>query len=210
MINSKTIFISVAVFLARARGPVEAQPAGAPVTAVKSGQNIILDNGVVRATIQPDPIGLLSLHYRGHEMVSHDGRHKFVYFSLNGGLQGYEPLRRGIFSVTTHSPDMADVSCKRPYARGSKQFPCDVDVHFVLRRGVSGLYVYVTLEHPADYPRLNISVWRMVWSMPMENDQWLMERIYVDAARHWEIPSPSDFRHSESTGIKEIVKLTTG
>ena len=210
MIHLKSFLYSVGILLALALQPTRAQPSGAPVTAERSGENVILDNGIVRATIQSNPIGLRSLRYRGREMVSQGGRHKFVYFSLNGNLQSFEPLHNGVFSVSTRSPEMVDISCKRPYQPGSKLFPCDVDVHFVLRRGVSGLYVYVTLDHAANYPELNISVWRMVWSMPEENGQWLMDRIYVDAARHWEIPSPADFSRSAATGIKEIVELTSG
>jgi rhamnogalacturonan endolyase len=179
------------------------------VTAYQSGKNIVLGNGIVTATIQTNPIGIVSLRYQGHEMVSQKDRHKFVYFSLNGSEEDYEPLRDGVFSVHRRSPDMVDISCKRVYPQNPKFFPCDVDVHFVLRRGVSGLYVYVTLNHPADYPKLNISVWRMVWSMPADNP-WLMGKIYVDDARHWEMPSPEDFEHALATDIKEIVKLTTG
>lgn len=182
----------------------------APVTAVKSGKNIILANGIVTATIQPDPIGLVSLRYKGHELVSTQGRHKFIYLSFHGD-EDYEMFNGGVFSVQSRSPDMVDISCKRSYDPGKKRsYPCDVDVHFVLRRGASGVYVYVTLNHPANYPALNVSVWRLVWSSSEENNQWLMEKIYADDTRHWEMPSPTDFTHAQQTGVKEIVKLTTG
>jgi rhamnogalacturonan endolyase len=88
--------------------------------------------------------------------------------------------------------------------------PCDVDIHFVLRRGMNGLYVYSILDHPADYPDFNVGQYLMIWSMPETASQWLMEKIYVDEARHWELPAPDDFAKAEQTGIQEIVKLTTG
>lgn len=203
------LLIAPAIFLFLIAAENAGAQGGPPVTAYQNGKNIILGNGIVTATIQPDPIGLVSLRYHGHEMVSTKGRHQFVYFSLNGGNQNFERLGDGVFTVHSRSPDMVDISCKRIYPQNPKRFPCDVDVHFVLRRGVSGVYVYVTVNHPADYPKLNMSVWRLVWSMPWDNPL-LTERIYVDDARHWEIPSPADFSHAQATGIKEITKLTTG
>ena len=183
---------------------------GPAVAAMSSGKNIVLANGIVTATIQPSPAGLVSLKYGGHEIVSQRGRHKTIYFSLNGN-RDYQIISEGVFSIASRTPDMVDLSCKAVYSPSHpERFPCDVDLHFVLRRGQSGLYIYTVLSHPADYPDLDISNWRMVWSMPEEPGRWLMEKIYVDPQRHWEIPSPSDFSQSEPTGIKEIVQLTTG
>ena len=111
--------------------------------------------------------------------------------------------------MTQQTPDGADISCKRVYAPGDKQ-PWDIDVHYALRRGASGLYAYAVVSHPADYPDAGMGEWRMVWSMPEENGDALLERIYVDDLRHWRMPSSADFGHAQPTGIKEIVKLTTG
>jgi rhamnogalacturonan endolyase len=46
--------------------------------------------------------------------------------------------------------------------------------------------------------------------MPMVGNQWLMENIYVDQARHWQIPSPDDEGKAQATGVKEISMLTSG
>jgi len=183
---------------------------GPAVTVGSSGRNVVLANGIITATLQPNPIGLVSLKYKATEMVSRAGRHKFIYLSINAD-EGFDMLGGGVFSLTKQTPDMVDISCKRTYSPGNTNMsPCDVDTHFVLRRGMSGLYVYVIVDHPALYPALDASVWRMVWSLPQPDHKWLLEKIYVDAARHWEIPSVDDFDHQEATGIKEIVKLTTG
>lgn len=184
--------------------------AGPDVTAYMAGKNVVLVNGIVTATIDPKSASVLSLRYRGHEMISQTGRHQTMYFFLDGD-KGYDRMSSCVFSIKQKSPDMYDVSCKRTYAgRDSKMHPCDVDTHFVLRRGMSGLYVYTILTHPADYPALNVGQYLMIWSMPANDDNWLMEKIYVDAARHWELPTPYDFTMADDTGIKEIVKLTTG
>ncbi|MDQ2686368.1 MAG: polysaccharide lyase family protein [Armatimonadota bacterium] len=179
-----------------------------PVTLTQDGPNVVLANGIVTATVNTASAGVTSLKYAGHEMISATGRHTRVYFSMSGGAS-YEQPSHCVYSVTQQTPDGVDISCKRVYAPGDKQ-PWDIDVHYALRRGASGLYAYAVVSHPADYPDAGMGEWRMVWSMPDENGNALLERIYVDALRHWQMPSSADFAHAEPTGIKEIVKLTTG
>jgi len=184
--------------------------AGTAVTAVMAGNNVVLANGIVTATIQPDTAQVISLRYKGYEMVSQTGRHKTVYFSMNGD-KDYTAFSGCALSVKTRTPDMVDISCKSVYSpQRTNMYPCNVDMHFVLRRGASGVYVYVLLDHPADYPGLNANIFRLVWSMPELQGDWLMEKIYVDEARHWELPTPDDFAESKTMGIKEVTKFNTG
>lgn len=162
------------------------------VAAYMSGKNVVLANGIITATIDPKSAAILSLHYNGREMVSQKGRHKTIYFFLYGD-KGYDRLSSCVLSVKKRTPGMVDISCKRVYdPQNRKMYPCDVDTHFVLRRGMSGLYVYSILNHPADYPDLNIGQYLMIWSMPAYPDRWLMGKIYVDEARHWELPTPAE------------------
>ncbi|MBV9850233.1 MAG: hypothetical protein JO250_11210 [Armatimonadetes bacterium] len=158
---------------------------GSPVTLAQEGRLVVLANGIVTATIDTAGAAVLSLKYAGHEMVSTSGRHSRIYFSMSGG-KDYEQPAHCVYSVTRRSPDDADISCKRIYAPGDKQ--PDIDVHYVLRRGSPGLYVYAIVSHPPDYPDAGMGEWRMVWSMPDEGGDALLERIYVDEARHWRMP----------------------
>lgn len=183
---------------------------GEDVTMVTAGKNVVLANGIVTATIDTSSATVLSLRYQGHEMISQTGRHQSLYFFLDGD-KGYERFSTCVFSVKQGTPDIVDISCNRLYdPQNPKMHACDVDTHFVLGRGMSGLYVYTILNHPASYPALNVGQYLMIWSMPEAGSRWLMENIYVDAARHWELPTPDDFTKAQDTGIKEIVKLTTG
>ena len=181
---------------------------GAAVTLTQEGHRVVLANGIITATVDTASAAVVSLKYRGREMVSAAGRHARIYFSLSGGT-AYEQPAHCLYSVTQQRPDHVDISCKRVYAPGDKQ-PWDIDVHYALRRGGSGLYVYAVVGHPAAYSEAGMGEWRMVWSMPDDSASSLLERLYVDDLRHWRMPSPSDFARAEPTGIKEIVKLTTG
>ncbi len=46
---------------------------GARVTLTPEGRNVVLANGIVTATIDPNNAAVLSLKYRGHEMISGGG-----------------------------------------------------------------------------------------------------------------------------------------
>jgi rhamnogalacturonan endolyase len=184
--------------------------AGPAVTVARQRSYATLANGIITAVIDTVSAKVISLRYQGHEMVSQTGRHKTIYFFVVGD-RNYEIASPCVYSVKRQTPDMVDISCKRVYSRQNpKQHPWDIDTHFVLRRGASGLYVYTIVNHWTDYPALDIGQYLMIWSMPELGGQWLLEKIYVDEARHWELPSPDDFTRCEPTGIQEIVRLTTG
>jgi len=179
-----------------------------PVTLANEGNRALLGNGIIAATIDTANARVISMKLRGREMVQTEGNRRDVYFSMAGG-SSYEQPNHCVYSVTRQSADHVDISCKRIFAPGDKQ-PWDIDVHYVLRSGNSGLYCYAILDHPATYPDAGMGEWRTVWWMPTEAGKYLMERIYVDDTRHWEMPSLDDLSRAQTTGIKEIVKLTSG
>jgi len=169
---------------------------GPDVTLVKSGNDVVLSNGILSATITPKA-SISSFRYKGFEMAS------TIYYSMDGG-PNYRNPGGGDYFVKTKTPDLIDVGfkCKRE----TEPQALDCEIHYVLKRGASGLYSYAILSHPADYPATSVGEWRMVWKL--SND--LLEKIYVDELRHWQMPSSEDYRTAQPTGIKEIVKLTSG
>ena len=183
---------------------------GPGVTVARNGNTVTLANGIVTATIQTTSAKVSSLLYKGQEMINQRGRHKTIYFFVVGD-HNYEIASPCVYSMKRQTPDMVDISCKRMYARqNTNMHPWDIDTHFVLRRGASGLYVYSIANHPAHYPDLNIGQYLMIWPVPYSNRENLLEKIYVDETRHWTLPAPGDFESGEVTGIKEIVRLNTG
>jgi rhamnogalacturonan endolyase len=171
---------------------------GGPVRLTVDGTKAILDNGVIVATIDTAGARVTSLKYDGKEMMG------VVYFSMGGG-GSYETPYNCVYSVTKQTPEMVDISCKRIYVPGKTKHAWDIDVHFVLRKGMSGLYSYAIVEHKEGYPEQGMGEWRTVYKMP-----GLFERIYVDDVRQWEMPSGEDWKRAEKTSIGEAVKLTTG
>ncbi len=170
---------------------------GPEVTVADSGGNIILANGILTANIIKTRAEITSLKFRGYEMLDAG------YYSMDGGSR-YRLPSRCRFWIKTRTPDLVDIGFLSVWHGEAQAF--DMDVHYVLRRGASGLYSYAILSHPTNYPATGVGEWRMVWKL--SND--LLENIYVDELRHWQMPNTYDYRHAEKTPIQEIVKLTTG
>lgn len=180
---------------------------GANVTWTDNGTTIVLANGIVTATIRKAEARVSSLIYLGNQMVDATG----LYWSMGGGKSYQNPVRCA-FRVVTQNPETVDVSCKHVYAAGDHH-ATDIDIHYVLRRGNAGLYAYAVLNHEPTYPALTLGEWRMVCPVakdPANTGNWLLENIYVDQARHWQAPSPSDLKQATTQGIKEIVLLNSG
>jgi rhamnogalacturonan endolyase len=171
---------------------------GPDVKITEQGPNVILDNGIIRVTIVKDTATVSSFRFNGQEMAN------TMYYSMDGN-DVYMHLSACQYTVKVGTADMADISLKSFY-NGKRHQIVDVDAHFVLRRGATGMYSYAIVSHPASYAATDFNEWRMVWKL--SND--LLEKIYVDDLRHWQMPSSEDYTHALTTGIKEIVQLTTG
>lgn len=188
------VFLGLAAFLA-APVVIYAAPAAAPVTLADTGPEVTLSNGILTATITKSKAGISSLRFRDLDML------KSGYYSMDGGKNFRTPSGCR-YTVKINTPDLVDIGMRRIWKNEPQAF--DIDVHHVLRRGDSGLYTYALLDHPASYPATGVGEWRMVWKL--SND--LLERIYVDELRNWEMPGSNDT--FERTGIAEISKITSG
>ena len=180
---------------------------GANVTLTAGSSTVTLANGIVTAVIDKATAKVTSYLFNGTQMLDTSG---LIYFSMDGGTS-YEQPGNGVYSATVNTTDMVDISCKVTWANKTNRVHAfDIDVHYVLRRGDQGLYVYAVLAHPASYPATGVGEWRMVWKLPHSSTAWTFERVYVDALRNWNWGTYTDFTSADATGIAEVVKLTTG
>jgi rhamnogalacturonan endolyase len=180
---------------------------GANVTLTVGSSTVTLANGVITAVIEKSTGKVTSYLFNGTQMLDTSG---LIYFSMDGG-SSYEQPGNCVYSATVNTPDMVDISCKVTWANNTARIhKFDIDIHYVLRRGDSGLYAYAVLSHPASYPATGVGEWRMVWKLPHTSTQWSFERVYVDELRNWNWGTYSDFVNADPTGIAEVVRLTTG
>ncbi len=180
---------------------------GANVTLSATSTTATLDNGVINAVIDKATGRVTSYKLNGTQMVDPSNP---IYYSMDGGTS-YEQPSGCVYSVVTQTTDMIEISCKRTWSStAGYKHVFDIDLHYVLRRGDTGLYAYAILDHPASYPAATVGEWRIVWKLPRNSTTFTFERAYVDDLRNWEMPSYYDYQQSSPTGIAEIVKLNTG
>ena len=180
---------------------------GANVTLATTSTTATLDNGVIQAVIDKATGKVTSYKLNGTQMVDPANP---IYYSMDGGTS-YEQPSGCVYSLVTSTTDHVEISCKRTWnATSGYKHVFDIDLHYVLRRGDTGLYAFAILDHPNTYPTTSVGEWRIVWKLPRTSTTFTFERAYVDAARNWEMPSYYDYQHAQPTGIGEIVKLTTG
>jgi len=194
--------------------------AGSNVTLSSNSTVATLSNGIVTASINITSAQVTSMFVNGVQTVgnySGDSDNN-IYFSMDGSTTFEEPSGC-VLTVVANTTDMVDLSLKEVYNSGNtaaNNHPEDIDIHYVLRRGNTGLYVYAILSHPATYPALAMDEWRMVWKLPHNtsttdpNSAFYFEKEYVDNFRHHDMPNYYDTQHSTSTRIAEITLLNTG
>jgi rhamnogalacturonan endolyase len=178
------------------------------VTLAHHGENFDFDNGNVKVTLNGPTATITTFRYHGTDFINSVGKHESIYWSMDGG-PSYQNPAHATCTVKTDTPDMADVGCKEKYD-GSQPHAFDIDIHYVLRRGNTGLYVYAILSHPASYPETSVGEWRIVWQTPQVGDKFLLEKIYVDKLRHWVYPTPAEYAQEIHTPIKEISFMRSG
>jgi rhamnogalacturonan endolyase len=179
-----------------------ASHAYAQVTLRDNGSTVTLANETISATFQKNNGQIRSMVYAGFETVMGN-----IYYSMDGG-SSYQTPGPCAYSVTTQTPDMVDLSFFQVYTSQPHVF--DIDIHYVLRSGDSGVYTYAVLSHPASYRATSVGEWRTVWKHPHDGTNFTFENIYVDDLRRWQGPSYFDMANASPTGIAEVVFLNTG
>src|SRR5476651_31955 len=172
--------------------PVAAKPTvSAPVTVVDNGGSWILDNGIVRATIDKGNGRMSALVFHGIN-------------TMNGG--GYwEQTPRGGNNTITIDPaknggERAEVSIK-----GAPSGGIDIELRYAMSRGVSGIYAYAIYTHPAANRAAGYGENRYITKLN-HNFNW----ISVDADRNMLECTPQDWGAGVVINAKEQRILSTG
>ncbi|WNH10694.1 hypothetical protein [Thalassobellus suaedae] len=171
---------------------------------------IILDNGILQATIEKATSNITSLKVNGVETLQQNGGSRSgTYYDFTGSY-GFDKISGTTFSIKEETADYIDVSFKRTYSPGVYLAPCDADIHYVLKKDDKGLYTYSILNHKAEYPDFDLGSWRQVIWIGDNGTDYLTEKIYVNDVKKWQMPSVYDNQNAVATPIQEIIKLTTG
>lgn len=195
-----TSFITLLLFSFSATFATGHKPKFADTSMVKDeGDLIVLDNGIVSATINKSGAHIKSYKYKGFEMLK-DG-----YYSMDGGTGYTQPSHCEVF-VKVNTAKLADIVFKSTWQPGLRQQAFDIECHYVIEKGTSGIYCYALLTHPVSYPKTRVGEWRYVWKVPED----FFDHIMVDSLRNMELPTQADYSKAKHTSIPESVKLTSG
>jgi rhamnogalacturonan endolyase len=195
------LLLALVVLPIRANDPGGGAPGvGANVTLTDNGSTVTLSNGQVSATITKSNAKFTSYTFRGVPLTTSTRQ---IYYSMDGGANYRQPSGC-TYTVKTNTPDMVDIGMRQTWTTQAQAV--DIEVHYVLRRGDTGIYTYAILDHPDTYPATSFGEWRMVWKLPDNT----FERLYVDDLRNRQMPTAADYAAASPTSIAEIVKLNTG
>jgi len=122
------------------------------------GKEVVLKNDKVTVTLNKGGSTITSIRMGENNMVASG---KPVYYSMGGGTSYRQPTGAA-YRVVENTPDIAHVAFLQKWKTGSPQ-AVDIEVHYALTRGESGVYTYAILAHPKDYPNSGVGEWRMVW-----------------------------------------------
>ena len=162
-----------------------------PVTVTDNGGAWILDNGIVKATINKNSSVMPSLIYRGINTMG------------PGGIWEQKPTGTVTQTVTIdpakNGGQRAEVAIKGVNGR------MDIEIRYALERGVSGFYTYAEFSHAASYPAAGEGESRFILQLDPTFD-W----ISVDADRNMLMCSTQDVRDGVVIHAKEQKILLGG
>jgi rhamnogalacturonan endolyase len=179
------------------------------VTVADNGSSWILDNGIVKATVNKDSGSMPSFLYRGMQMMGGSGgtwEHNpqgapsvtnriTIDPAANGGTRAevsIQGISGGTFMMTRGAPGGGTL--------------CDIEIRYSLGKGDSGIYVYSILSHPASYPAAGVGAEdRYITRLNQEFD-W----ITVDKDRNMLEAAPTDWGTGVVVHAKEQRIMSKG
>ncbi len=122
------------------------EPPARPVELSQRPAEFILSNGIVSAVFDKGQARMVSLRKGGRELMGGGGTGYFQMVA-NGA---YSSPRNATARIVVDTDECADVA----FTRDEPDYPFVMELHYVLRRGESGLHTYVVFEYDAEHARL--------------------------------------------------------
>lgn len=171
----------------------QAQAAGA-VTLTEDATTYTMSNGIVTAKVSKRSSDLVSLVYKGTEVLfSEPGGHPFGYWS-HDVTRGNRIEAKITIDPKSNGGQRAEVSVKG-YSDGTKKLGtgpgaaadgdvyADIEIRYHLGRGETGVHTYCIFDHPPSYPG-----WTMTEARFAAKLQPWLDYIHVDDLRSGPFP----------------------
>lgn len=169
-----------------------AKPQG--VTVAEDAAGFTLANGIVLARVSKESGDLISLIYKGTEMLyGEPGSHPFGYWSHD--VKGAASIETKVtIDPAGNGGERAEVSVKGisggkvklghgPGAPADGDIFADIEIRYHLGRGEQGVHTWCIFDHPPEYPG-----WTMAEARFAAKLQPFLDHIHVDALRSGPFP----------------------
>lgn len=173
------------------------------------GSRVTIENGILSVEVEKSSGNLMSVTYRGQAMLSSP-----AYLNLHAGDEDadfkdhentYTRLHAAQFRIaedpTSNHGQAAELVITQP---ATESTPFQLELHYVMRRGVSGLYTYLLISHEAGAPGGEISQIR--WLLRLRDE--VFDFIAIDDERRH--PMPPSGTPVKPLGPKESQLVTSG
>lgn len=182
----------------------------APVTISENENSFTLDNGMVTAQVGKHSGDLISLEYKGLEMLDARTNRQPAYWSHNAA-RGQQKTSITI-DPKSNGGERGEVSIKG-ISNGNQMGSgpggsvlADIEIRYTLGRDDSGVYTYSIFSHPTNYPPTSVGEAR--FCMKLNDD--LFDWMTVDKNRNMKMISTYDWNHGTQMNGKEMRRMNTG
>ncbi len=184
---------------------------GQPVVLSEDAETATLGNGIVWATVKKANGNLLSLRYRGMEMLSRGGGYWNIYGRIPGEAENTElKPAPATFRISqdpkTNGGALGEIVLGFPYRGQSKAVPLDIEIRYTLRRGDSGLYGWTIANHDPHYPAFDIEA----STVCLKLNPNVFDFLSVDSRRQRHMASAEDWVNGTQLNLLEARRLNTG
>ena len=177
--------------------------ASVPVTVQADKAGITMFNGSVTARVDKRHGELVSLTYRGQELLGHGGG----YWSFAG--RGSTSAQAETFlrlNPATNGGARAEVVSRLPAAANDHSRNLAMEFRYSLGRGESGVYATAVFHHEPGWAPFGAGEGRFV----MKLNPSVFDFLSVDANRQRVMPTGYDWDHGAPLNLKEARRMTTG
>jgi rhamnogalacturonan endolyase len=181
-----------------------------PVTSRSDADTATLANGIVAFTVKKANGNLVSLQYRGLELLSRGGGYWNIYGSTPGQANTQEKGAPSVFTLSQNPAenggDTGEITLRFPYQGQPKAVPLDIEIRYTLRRGDSGVYGWTIADHLPAYPPFNIEVSTVCLKLNPD----VFDFLSIDSRRQRLMASPADWVKGTQLNLWEARRLNTG
>ncbi len=186
--KSTIIIIGLAALWTFGISPLLSAQSDPPVSLLDTDSTVTLSNGQITGMINKSNARMTTL-YKGS---SSNLIGNAWYWDCNGNGGLYEGVANAAYSVVTNTDDQVEIAFQ---AIGMLGGVLDYEVHYILRRGVSGFYAFAVLStsSPAEW---DLDQARCV----VRNSPAVFNRMVVDDNRQKVAPTPQELALARANG----------